>query len=259
MTDAVDYQAVVADLRVRRAALDQLIASVEALILGQGDPAAIKVDAGAPSANGIPAAIHADTFYGLSMIDAAKKFLRMVRRAQHTGAIAEALGKGGLKRPDANILSSILVRAAKGREVTKVGKGMWGLSEWYPPKSSKEADEEPQRKARKSKKAPKAKRQAVSPAATTAKKASKEQRQPAARAEASSKTNPGGLRPSDAVLVALGEAEKPIEPKDIIKRLTAHGLDVRPGILGILLQQHIKAGRIQRVAGTNTYRLAEAV
>ncbi len=51
----------------------------------------------------------------------------MARRARHTTAIADAISQGGLKRPGDNVLSSILTRAAKGREVVKVGKGMWGL------------------------------------------------------------------------------------------------------------------------------------
>src|SRR2546425_1154323 len=134
MAESVDYTIVLADLKSRRARLDQLIAGIEATIMGQTD-VAVELE---PSASGpvLPATIHPDTFFGLSIIEAAKKFLRIARRAQHTTAIADAISQGGLKRPTEAVLSSILVRAAKGRELTKVGRGTWGLSEWYP-KASK--------------------------------------------------------------------------------------------------------------------------
>ena len=147
MGESVDYQAVVADLKARRARYDQLIAAVEALILGQGDVPELEPASAGSGTSILSTAIHPDTFFGLTFNDAAKKFLKIARRAQHTTAIADAIGQGGLKRPDVNVLSSILVRAAKGREIVKVGKGMWGLPEWYP-KPPKESGEE-RRKPRK--------------------------------------------------------------------------------------------------------------
>ena len=51
------------------------------------------------------------------------KYLKMAGRAQHTKTIGEALGQGGLRRPSDNSLFSILVRAAKGREVVKTEQG----------------------------------------------------------------------------------------------------------------------------------------
>lgn len=85
-------------------------------------------------------------------IAAAKKYLKLARRAQHTRVIADALGQGGLERPADNVLSGILIRAAKGREVVKVGKGTWGLSEWYP-KAPKEPAAERQKRSHRSRKA----------------------------------------------------------------------------------------------------------
>jgi hypothetical protein len=108
--------------------LDNLIAEYEALIIGQGG-------GGAPEATpaGTPIqGIHPDTFFGLGIAEASKKYLKLVGRAQHTRIIGDALARGGIKRPSDNSLFSILVRAAKGRDVVKVGKGMWGLAEWYP-------------------------------------------------------------------------------------------------------------------------------
>ena len=132
MVDRIDYRAVVADLKARRTRLDNLIAEYQALIVGKSG--------GGPPPNGTTSPgpdadledIHPDTFFGLGIKEASMKYLKMAGRAQHTKTIGEALGQGGLRRPSDNSLFSILVRAAKGREVVKVGKGMWGLADWYP-------------------------------------------------------------------------------------------------------------------------------
>ncbi len=128
--ETVDYQAVLTDLKMRRARLDAVIAAIESII-GEADVTPDQIPEKGDSA-GLSPSVHPDTFFGLSIAEAAKKYLKMARRAQHISAIAEAIGQGGLKKPSENVLSSILVRAAKGREVAKVGKGMWGLAEWYP-------------------------------------------------------------------------------------------------------------------------------
>jgi hypothetical protein len=250
MTDSVDYQVVVADLKARRAQLDQLIASVEALILGQGEPGAGKLDMAATGATVLPTAIHADTFYGLSIIDAAKKFLKMARRAQHTAAIADAIGKGGLKQPDINVLSSILVRAAKGREVTKVGKGMWGLAEWYPkpPKEPVEERRKPRKTGRPTAKAKKvtAPEKKVKPKATRT-------RTPRASKEGTAQQS--GARPSDIAVEVMRAAGKPLHAVEITKRVNDRGVTAARLPIESFLNRQAKAGKMQKV-GPSTFALA---
>jgi hypothetical protein len=241
MPDNVDYQAVVADLKSRRARLDQLIAGFEAMILGQGDPATLDVDPTAPTGGVLPTMIHADTFFGLSIADAAKKFLKMARRAQHTAAIADAVGQGGLKRPDVNVMSSILVRAAKGREVTKVGKGMWGLAEWYP-KSAKEPDERRKRPEARKARVPKA-----------SKKGAPEKK---ASPKAAAPAQANGTRPSDiAMEVIRGAAGKPLHATEIIKRISERGVVAARLPLEGFLNRQAKAGKLQKV-GPSIFALA---
>lgn len=78
--------------------------------------------------------IDLDTFHGRSLVDATKLFLEIVGKpARDTREIHEKLKEGGLDN-QYQTLSSILVRAANNPKtgITKVGRGKWGLSDWYP-------------------------------------------------------------------------------------------------------------------------------
>lgn len=252
MVEPVDYQAVVADLKARRARLDQLIAAFEALVLGQGDvPELEPLSAGSGASSIPPMSIHPDTFFGLSMIDAAKKFLKMARRAQHTAGIADAIGQGGLKRPDVNTLSSILVRAAKGREIVKVGKGMWGLPEFYPKVSKEPAEEQRKRpglrKVGRPPKAPSAKKTGQP------KKAAPKAAAPQAAQGGVAHTN--GTRPSVVALEVMRAAGKPMHAVEITKQVNARGTAATRLTVESFLNRQTKAGKMQKVA-PSTFALA---
>lgn len=241
----MDYQAVLADLKARRAQLDQAIAGIEIIL---GDVIEVGESAAAQLGNAGPMpTIHPDTFFGLGIAEAAKKYLKMLRRAQHTTAIADALGKGGMKRPAENNLFSILARAAKGREVVKVGKGMWGLAEWYP-KPPKEPSEE-RRKPRKTGR-PK----------TSAKKvvaSEKKAKTKAARILRASRdgAKSGGARPSDVALEVMRAAGKPLHAVEITKRVNERGVTASRLPIESFLSRQVKAGKMQKVA-PGTYALA---
>jgi hypothetical protein len=129
MADAIDYRAVLADLRARRTAIDQAIAAVENII-GEGSSAL-------PTSQGDDVsvlAIQPDTFVGLNIAEAASKYLRTVGRpARTTEQVADALRRGGLSVTLGSV-SAILRRNNNSGEgdVIKVGRGLWGLQEWYP-------------------------------------------------------------------------------------------------------------------------------
>jgi len=251
MAETAEFQAVLAYLKARRARLDQLIAGMEAEM---GQPDASVSIAAADLGNGgtqppVSVTIHPDSFFGLSIIEATKKFLKMARRAQHLNAIADALAQGGLKRPTDNVLSGILVRAAKGREVIKVGKGMWGLSEWYP-KPPKESIEDRRKRSaprKTSRKAPSAKKDA-----TRNKKAQKAPSAP--RGAASAPKN--GARPSDVALeIMRAAAGKPLHAEEITKRINERGVATSRLPIESFLSRQVKAGKMQKV-GPSTYAMA---
>lgn len=80
---------------------------------------------------------HGDEFFGLSLPEAAKKYLKMVGRKRTLQDISEALKAGGVKSKSKdfpNTINSNLYRDSKkpGSEFVQVAPGEWGLAEFYP-------------------------------------------------------------------------------------------------------------------------------
>jgi hypothetical protein len=246
MTENADYQGVLEALKGRRARLDLLIAGLEAELTGQVEGGVVEPAARTPLSAGPMPAIHADTFFGLSIVEAAKKYLKMARRAQHTTAIADALAKGGLKRPEDGTLSSILVRAAKGREIIKVGKAMWGLSEWYPkpPKDSGEAKAGSKARTKQGRKRVSAKKpQADAP---TPKKATTKA---SAASSVTAPMNGAAASVSGLILEVLeAAAGKPLHVAVITDQVNARGKAATRSTIEGLLAQWAKKDKVKRTA-----------
>ena len=140
------FAAALAELRARRDQIDQAIRTIEALgPLAMQPSRGAAVDAGpatTPTApqNETPATRPGD-FLGMSIADAAKKLLASQRRAMSNPEIANALIAGGLvmnSAEPANTVGSVVTRRfAQIGDIVKVGRGVWGLKEWYPNRSFK--------------------------------------------------------------------------------------------------------------------------
>ena len=80
-----------------------------------------------------PGKIRTDEFFQMSIPEAIKKYLGIMKQPQAPITIVEALKAGGLltnaKHFYANVWTA-LKRLESAAEVTNVGKG-WGLAEWY--------------------------------------------------------------------------------------------------------------------------------
>ena len=76
--------------------------------------------------------IEKDSFYNMTLPEAAKKYLAMCgRKPQTTNAIIDALEKGGLKRTSyGSMYASLSRRENNVRDIVNVN-GDWGLAEWY--------------------------------------------------------------------------------------------------------------------------------
>ena len=78
----------------------------------------------------VPPAIPSDAFFGMSIVDAAKKYLGLVKKPQGTKVIADALNRGGLQHASkslyATLFSILSRRALKEGDIAKVGLE-WGL------------------------------------------------------------------------------------------------------------------------------------
>lgn len=136
--EGMDLRAVLAALKQRRVKLDTAIVALEEFITGE--------TSGADSAlveTITPGTIRNDTFVNQTALDAAMKYLAIIKRPQTPTEIAEALEAGGFTHSSKNFGNTIyttLVRAEeRGGDVIKVGR-RWGLAEWYPGRRAKRRD-----------------------------------------------------------------------------------------------------------------------
>ena len=136
MAEPIDYQAVLADLVARRDQLNAAIAAIEQ-VAGVG---------GATNTNKAAEEIRSDTFFGLSVPMATKKYLGMTgRQPKSPQEIVAALDAGGCVNATYSNVYTALKRLRTAGEVHKLPNGEWGLAEWYPgarvPKRGKSSEE----------------------------------------------------------------------------------------------------------------------
>ena len=143
----IDYTAVLEDLENDRAELDALIAYIKRKKLGQGEASnATQGLSGTGIIQGGRTITRTlgtgminfnapDAYFGLGLIDAAKKYLASVKAPKTAREIAEALVSGGFtttSKDFKNTVFSVLFRESKqDGTLVKVNTG-WGLTEWYP-------------------------------------------------------------------------------------------------------------------------------
>jgi hypothetical protein len=136
------YTVVLADLRAKRAEIETAIQLLERLSGLASVGASDGVGATMPEEmGGIEET--AGMFLGMSIVDATKKLLGMRKRTMGNPEIYRALKEGGLvltgKEP-VNVVGSVLSRRFNEvGDVVKVGRGIWGLKEWYPGRNFKAA------------------------------------------------------------------------------------------------------------------------
>ena len=137
------YEAVLMDLRAKRDQIDQTIQMLEGMRSGgfpSGSfPMGATVTPASPRGKPQEAAEGPGAFLGMSIHEAAKKLLTMRKRAMGNAEIAEALKAGGLvmnTNEPLNLIGSVLTRRFNQvGDIVKVGRGIWGLKEWYPNRS----------------------------------------------------------------------------------------------------------------------------
>jgi hypothetical protein len=135
------YAATLADLRAKRAKIDSAIQILEELsgltpsVVGDDLQWTPKAPEG-----GIEET--AGMFLGMSIVDASKKLLGLRKRTMGNVEIARELQAGGLvltSAEPANVVGSVLTRRFNQvGDVVKVGRGIWGLKEWYPGRNFKQ-------------------------------------------------------------------------------------------------------------------------
>lgn len=137
------YAAVLADLKAKRDQIDEAIRVIESLRSGVVSSATGPHSA-APHQPHQP---KEGEFLGMSIPDAVKKLLASRRKTMNNADIVAALQAGGLamtSKDPQNTVGSVLTRRFNTvGDIVRVGRGIWGLQEWYPNRNFKR-DRKPQ-------------------------------------------------------------------------------------------------------------------
>jgi hypothetical protein len=127
-TDGVNYEAVLADLEAKKAEIERAIATIRAVMGIQsagGDPIPPGPRGGGPTPQ--PGA-----FLGMSIPEAAKKYLQTSRTKSSTKDIMAALEAGGLPPSKYATVYGVLRRREEMVGDIVNMSGDWALAEWYP-------------------------------------------------------------------------------------------------------------------------------
>jgi hypothetical protein len=136
-TEPIDYVAVLEDLRARRTGLDRAIAAIEQIVAQLGTVASQPKEA----------SLGDDAFFSMSVPDAIRKYLSIVRKKKTAKEITDGLEAGGLEHVSKNFYNTVYTMLSRewskaDPEIVKIGD-QWGLAEWYPGrKIKKKADAE---------------------------------------------------------------------------------------------------------------------
>lgn len=128
---AFDVEAAIAALEAQKTGIDETIAALRRY-QGLGfQGSGVIVESRAID----PASIPDDAFFGLSIGEAAKKYLGIIKRKQSIREIAEALDRGGLPHASGDFVATVATmlsrHAKKDGDLVRVGRGDWGLAAWY--------------------------------------------------------------------------------------------------------------------------------
>src|ERR1039457_6810453 len=122
--------------KAKRDQIGQAIAAIEAVRGGAVIPCIVGGGAGPNIAIDSPGA-----FLGLSIHEAAKKLLAAKRQPLKNPDIVAAFKAGGLmlgSKDPVNTVGAVLTRRSIDvGDIVKVGRGVWGLKEWFPGRSFK--------------------------------------------------------------------------------------------------------------------------
>lgn len=137
-TSSDPYEVVLADLRAKKAQIEQAISAIE-ILRGGAAAAPVSGQPGSQTAGQNGDIDSPGAFLGMSIADAAKKLLAAKRQPLRNPDIAAAFKRGGLvlnSKDPVNTIGSVLTRRSNEvGDLVKVGRGEWGLKEWYPGRS----------------------------------------------------------------------------------------------------------------------------
>jgi hypothetical protein len=232
---------ILAWLEAKRIAIEKAKAAITELKGLEKGPGASSITPGASSlepGGGVPEG----AFLGMTIGDAAKKYLGMVHKAQTTAQICEGLKHGGFHSTAKNFIPTVYSALAREGEVIKVKRGQWALKEWYPglrrkAEANGEHSEQPHRAL--------PYRRIKLTAGQAAMKAAKE-------------TRTAGQEIVDEVMAILKETGTPLHVSKISEALKVRGRTIAALPLSSQLSRSVKTHRAPlRIVERGVFGLAE--
>lgn len=135
---------VIADLKAERDQLNSMISALERRKAGASlnKSAAVPADRLIISEDAIPS----DAFFGMTLPDAAHKYLSLVKNPKPHPELCDALLEGGFKTGATNFREVVRSTLSRHPDFVRVRRGEWGLKEWYnrgPRRAKRVSQEEP--------------------------------------------------------------------------------------------------------------------
>lgn len=139
MPEGTNYQQLLADLEQEQENIERMIVWVKGK-MQQADAVERIVATGPKTGTDGRArlprvAMAADAFFRMSVPDAIKKFLNIVKAPRTAQDITAGLDAGGLTHQAKNLYATVyptLLRMEEAGDVVRLGNRQWGLTEWYP-------------------------------------------------------------------------------------------------------------------------------
>jgi hypothetical protein len=125
------YEPVIAELRAQIEEWQKMVVNLEMMrSKGAVTASVLAGNSNTPAANGT-VNFSSDAFFGMTIADAAKKYLNGIRKTATARAIADALLAGGFKTSAKNFVENVRSIISRSQHFAFVN-GEFGLAEWYP-------------------------------------------------------------------------------------------------------------------------------
>jgi hypothetical protein len=143
------YKQLLTELEQEREDIERMIVWVKGRMEQTDSVGTVTAPAKLPSPARFPRLLAPDAFFRMSVPDAIKGYLNIVKRPKTAKDITEGLQQGGLTTKAKNLYATVyptLLRMEEGGEVVRVTKNEWGLTEWYP--GARKSNQSPEEKGK---------------------------------------------------------------------------------------------------------------